>query len=357
MRPRLQTIALTDDPSGSRVEVRLDLPGHPDLHGEATGGATELAQAGAAAHATLRALAEVLPDVRLTVDDVVAQTGGDATWVTVLVTALGSSGIERLVGSALVEAGMHRAAVHATLHACNRRLLHLGVTPPVEATPRVVTDTVPPPSPRPGVRDTASVLLGYLRLLRRHVDELDDRDRLTLLDRSIVAADRLVDAADPDVQGGPRPDTVALVQHAVAGAVADVAAPAGDVVAHCPPDLHASADPGDLRRMLATGIATVLHHGTRPATVRAVAADPWVHIEVHGTADDPQTEQPDRDLRHSMRAGRDPGPGLALVRVLAEASGGTAAIESDGTHLHRVRLRVPLADPPRGVQGAFRGPT
>ncbi len=147
------------------------------------------------------------------------------------------------------------------------------------------------------------------------------------------------------------------MQHAVAGAVADVAAPAGDVVSHCPPDLRASADPGDLRRMLATGIATILHHGTRPATVRAVAADPWVRIEVHGTAGDPQAEHPDRDLRQALRAGRDPGPGLALVRVLAEASGGTAAIESDGAHLRRLRLRVPLAGRPPGVQRAFRTPT
>ena len=346
MRPQLQTIALTSAPPGARVEVQLGLPGHGDLRGEGEGSATELGQATAAAEATVRALGEVLPDVRLTVDEVVAQAGSDATWVTVLVTAMGRSGVERLVGSALVEAGMHRAAVHATLHACNRRLLHLGVAPP-EVVPVTPPDADTAAS-RSGVRDAAAVLLGYLRVLRRHADELTAPARLTLLDRSIVAADRLVAAADPDVPPRPAPPAAhtSSVHGAVTRALADVPSTAGVVVADCPADLHAVTDPQDLHRMLRAALEALLHHGTHPVTLRADAADGWVRIEVRGAGGAPP---PDRDLRHAMRTGRDPGPGLELLRLLAETNGGTARVEADGAHVHAVRLHLPRRVSPSSV--------
>ena len=339
MRPQLQTIALTSAPPGARVEVQLGLPGHRDLHGEAEGRATELGQATAAAAATVRALGEVLPDVRLTVDDVVAQTGSDATWVTVLVTAMGRSGVERLVGSALVEAGMHRAAVHATLHACNRRLLHLG-TSRAEVAPVVSPPDAAAASSRSGARDAAAVLLGYLRVLRRHADELTEPARLTLLDRSIVAADRLVAAADIDAAPLPRPPAVhtSSVHAAVTRALADVPGTDQDVVADCPLDLRATAAPQDLHRMLRAGLEALLHHGAPPVTLRADAVDGWVRIEVRGAGGAPP---PDRDRRHAMRTGRDPGPGLELLRLLAETNGGTARVEADGVHVHAVRLHLP----------------
>ena len=328
MRPRLHTISLTSEDPDARVEVRLELPGRDPLQGRARGATSELGHARAAAEATLQALGELLSDTRLSLDEVVLHEGAEGRWVTVLVTVLGRAGVERLVGSALVEGGVHRAAVHATLQACNRRLGHASE---LDAAP---SEVVPE-----AWRDPLTVLVGTLRLLRRHVDELDSADHMAMLDRSVAAADRLADTLAGRGRTSPATTSPPVVDlgATLAGAVTAVADD-DEVRVDCPTDLRVVAAPTDLHRMVVGGISAVLQHGVPPVEVEAQADGPWVHVAVRGAGDAPPAAE--RDL-HGMRAGRTPELGLEVVRLLAEANGGAAAVEADGTHVHAVRLRLP----------------
>ncbi len=337
MRPRLHTIDLTTAPLGARVEVQLELPGRAPLRGTATGAATDLGQARTGAEATIGALRDLLPQVRLTLDEVVVHDGAEGRWVTVLATALGRHGVERLVGSALVEGGVHRAAVLATLQACNRRLGHPGGggrtaddhEAQAGATAAASTGLAAPA----GWRDPMAVLLGTLRLLRRHVDELDDTERLGLLDAGIQAADRLVGTLDD--APAPRSCRVAPV---MARAVETVGAE-GPVHVDCPAHVHAAADPEDLHRMVATGVEAVRRHTAAPVAVDVDVTGPWVRITVRDDdGDGPSPAGP--DVGADARAA---GLGLEVVRLLAEANGGAAAIEGTDLQVQAIRVRLPVA--------------
>lgn len=338
MRPRLHTIDLTTESPVARVAVELDLPGRAPLRGTATDAATAAGQARAGAQATIAALRELLPQVRLVLDEVVVHQGVEGRWVTVLATALGRVGVERLVGSALVEGGVHRAAVHATLQACNRRLGH-----PADGDPAAREDqaggAAATGSPEPvGWRDPMAVLLGTLRLLRRHVDELDDTERLGLLDAGIAAADRLVGT----LGGAPAPAAASRqscrVETVVARAAASVAEP-GRVRVDCPSDVHAAADADDLHRLVATGLDAVRRQVSCPVAVDVVVAGPWVQITVHAD-DEVATELADGGRAADPRTA---GLGLEVVRLLAEANGGAATIDGVGSTVQTVRVRLPVA--------------
>ena len=132
--------------------------------------------------------------------------------------------------------------------------------------------------------------------------------------------------------------------------------------------LRVSADPLRLRQALANLVDNALRHGEGEIVLRSRAVDSGVELEVsdHGAGFDPAIagrafERFTRGDRARTRGGT--GLGMAIVRALAEAHGGTAEIAGDGDGA-TVRLRLPartaaqdhLSQPSYGASRIVRRP-
>ena len=124
-RPVVESVVIANEKDGGWVKVTIGWPNGDTTDAAVASGATREARARAGAYATMRALQEKLESngIFLDVDQVVLhQLGGsDAVLVRALVTS--EAVTTALLGSALVQDDCATAAVHALLHAINRKLI------------------------------------------------------------------------------------------------------------------------------------------------------------------------------------------------------------------------------------------
>ena len=124
-RPVVESVVIANERDGGWVKVTIGWPDGGTTDAAVASGATREARARAGAYATMRALQGTLESngIFLDVDQVVLhQLGGsDAVLVRALVTSEAST--TALLGSALVQDDCATAAVHALLHAINRKLI------------------------------------------------------------------------------------------------------------------------------------------------------------------------------------------------------------------------------------------
>ena len=124
-RPAIQRMHLVSSGLDITASVTLSLNGRSAI-GETTGTATQTGVQRAVAHATLRAIEQLVGGTaRFELDHLeVAPTGRDRT-VLVGVTLVTASGSEKLTGAAVVREDVRQAVIRATLDALNRRFEHL----------------------------------------------------------------------------------------------------------------------------------------------------------------------------------------------------------------------------------------
>jgi hypothetical protein len=124
-RPVVESVVIANERDGGWVKVTIGWPNGETSDAAVSSGATREARARAGAYATMRALQQKLEGngIFLDVDQVVLhQLGGsDAVLVRALVTT--EAVTTALLGSALVQDDCATAAVHALLHAINRKLI------------------------------------------------------------------------------------------------------------------------------------------------------------------------------------------------------------------------------------------
>jgi two-component system OmpR family sensor kinase len=118
------------------------------------------------------------------------------------------------------------------------------------------------------------------------------------------------------------------------------------IVVRAPEGLRARLDPLRLRQALGNVVDNALRHGLGDVTIAASSYADGVQIDVsdEGGGFSPELapsafERFTRGDEARTRSGA--GLGLAIVRAIAEAHGGTATIEEDGSPGALVRLRLP----------------
>lgn len=355
VRPRLDTVTVTSEPRTVAVEVRLAFGGRLAT-GTGTGAPTPLGTARAAALATLAAMGSQVDGGRLGLDTIVEGGGPGAPWVTVVVSVLTRAGVERLVGSALVEDGLPGAAVRATLQACNRRLGLLVEQESREPDPSRRTS---PATDLAGIvahqlRGPATTLVGYLELLHAHIDSLDDGARQSMLDHSLDGGRRLL-ARLENLLSMTRSHRLGPVAHpqrtplhrALKQALADVAGPQQGIEVRCPDGLHVHADPDHLAQVVGNYLDNALRHGAPPIVVDATTDGDWVSVHVTdagpGVDDTVLRSLFDLPDRRPSTATSGSGLGLYVARLLAEANGGTVDVQRVAPSGLRATVRVPAA--------------
>ena len=134
-----------------------------------------------------------------------------------------------------------------------------------------------------------------------------------------------------------------VLSPAIDAAAADAGFAAGEVGVECPIDLAVWVDPDRLAQMLGNHLTNARLHGRPPVTVHAAIVDGMVEITVGDGGDGVDIDLTPRLYGRFQRAGRlGSGLGLAVVRTLAEASGGSADYRPGDGGTHCFVLRLPL---------------
>lgn len=122
VRPAINRMHLVS--SGLDVTATVTLSSGDRLHaGEARGTASQSGVQRAVAHATLRAVEEILDNaVRFELDHLEVTTVGSERTVLVSLTMVSTRGAEKLTGAAAVREDVRQAVIRSTLDALNRRL-------------------------------------------------------------------------------------------------------------------------------------------------------------------------------------------------------------------------------------------
>jgi signal transduction histidine kinase len=185
------------------------------------------------------------------------------------------------------------------------------------------------------IRSPLTTIQGTLMLLE-DLDDLTPERRTSLVQAALRQTRRLTRLAtglldlERVEQDRLRLDRRWVSVADIAGEAASVIARDADVVVHADPELRVHADPERLEQVLVNLIANALRHGQPPVDVTAEQVGDTVRIVVrdHGPG-----VPPERGLALFERLGGDAdhpdsvGLGLWIVRLLAEAHGGSVAYE------------------------------
>jgi signal transduction histidine kinase len=178
------------------------------------------------------------------------------------------------------------------------------------------------------------------------VAALEETDHLAQL-----AEDLLLIARSADGQLPVRPEEVSLLDllEGTRHRFADRAAAQGrDIRVDAPPDLRASVDPLRSRQALANLVDNALRYGAGDIRLAARPNSTSILIDVSdegaGFPDDLAPRAFERFSRgDAARTRGGTGIGLAIVRAIAEAHGGSAEIVDTASSGATVRLRVPAS--------------
>lgn len=117
-----------------------------------------------------------------------------------------------------------------------------------------------------------------------------------------------------------------------------------DVVVRCDEDLSVDADPRRLEQVIVNLVSNALSHGAAPVTITARKVGLNVEIDVTDEGPGvPPAEIP--NLFEPFSAERKSGSGgygLAIVRALVQAQGGSVVYSANGQSGARFRVRLPL---------------
>lgn len=167
--------------------------------------------------------------------------------------------------------------------------------------------------------------------LKRDIDELDILiDEILLMSR-LEAGAQLNRSGLVDLVGLAAEESVYFEHCSVEGSA---------------PDIY--GDPHLLRRLIRNLLKNATEHGEPPVFVDVEAKDNMVILTVsdtgRGIAEDEREKVFDPFYRASQSATKDGyGLGLALVRQIAEAHGGTATVTTEGKRRSAIRVTLPIS--------------
>jgi signal transduction histidine kinase len=201
------------------------------------------------------------------------------------------------------------------------------------------------------VRNPLTTIRGTLKTLARHSDKLDEPTRAELIataDRQAERLERLsrdlldlarIERGRLELQPRDVP-LAAAVENGLSFADAD-----GRFEVSVPGDLVVLADPDRLEQVVVNLVANALRYGEPPYLIDAELRDDTVQVTFrdHGPGV-PAEEQP--DLFEPFRTEQDKGSvglGLAIVRALVEAMGGSVSYEPNRPRGACFRLVLPSA--------------
>ena len=187
------------------------------------------------------------------------------------------------------------------------------------------------------LRTPVGVLGGSAEVLSQHWDELDDAERMELLEAmssSTVRLRRLLD----DLLTASRLQASALSMRAERIAVSDLVAdalgsarrthPGAEVTAAVADGLHVVGDRERLAQVLDNLIGNAVRHGVPPVRVTAVPSGAIVQLRVSDAgAGVSAAVRPRLFERFATGAAKGTGLGLYIVREIARAHGGDATYE------------------------------
>jgi signal transduction histidine kinase len=201
------------------------------------------------------------------------------------------------------------------------------------------------------VRNPLTTIRGTLKTLARHSDKLDEPTRAELIataDRQAERLERLSrDLLDlARMERGRlelRPRDVPLAE-AVEGGLS-FADEDRRFKATVPDDLVVRADPDRLEQVVVNLVANALRYGEAPYQIEAESRGDTVHMTFrdHGSGVGPEEQT---DLFEPFRTEQDEGSvglGLAIVRALVEAMGGSVSYEANRPRGACFRLVLPAA--------------
>lgn len=209
------------------------------------------------------------------------------------------------------------------------------------------------------LRTPLTLILGTLETLQRYWYDTDaaDRDRLLAVTRRHAQRmQRLVEdlLTMSRASGGvllPRRESI-LLGDALAEALGDILPEAHDVHLRCDDDLVVDVDPGQLQQIVANFVLNALRHaGDGPVELAAACHGQHVRIAVRdhgpGVPEAFRTElfEPFQQAGDGVPPSGGVGLGLAVVRVIAEAHGGSVWHEAPVDGGARFVVELPLAAP------------
>ncbi|MCU4183235.1 HAMP domain-containing histidine kinase [Acidiferrimicrobium sp. IK] len=206
------------------------------------------------------------------------------------------------------------------------------------------------------LRGPVAAIVGFAETVRDRRGRLSEQQLDDALDTIVRQAHRL-DGLLQDIlllaagRAGLlqlRPVTLSL-RDALLEVVADDGVDPASVTVVCDPDVQVFVDPRRLHQMVTNYLTNARIHGSAPYTVEVSVGAGRVRVAVGDAGRGVAESHRSRLFERFERAGADPsvagsGLGLAVVRTLAEASGGSASLDPGPPH--RFVLQLPVVPAP-----------